>query len=348
LANRYLKTLAVICIFLIVFVSTSTVTAKTIDIDGDFSDWNGITPIITDPEDYTWNGLDVKEVYMTHDDDYLYVRIDFYGAFSADMGTYNVYLDTDRDSGTGSYISDIGVEVQFGVYSGSGYGYYTLTGASFSVDFASSGPVLEIRVALSDLGSPSSFDSVVMCYPSDAGVPLNTYVIGSNPQAVSVDGYVTGDWTGSSFFTDTSGDAVSDSFDLTDCWIGDDGTNLYFRMDTLGAIDLDANGDVWLYYDTSSVRVPFANYAKGDVIEGWISLTDLSSPSEVWPMFYMMSWVSDVAPDSGHATYNLAVSVGGLGFVIDSSGLLSRYLGISAAFILCIAFAVVFSKKLKH
>ena len=127
MANRYLKTLAVICIFLIVFVSTSTVTAKTIDIDGDFSDWNGITPIITDPEDYTWNGLDVKEVYMTHDDDYLYVRIDFYGAFSADMGTYNVYLDTDRDSGTGSYISDIGVEVQFGVYSGSGYGYYTLT-----------------------------------------------------------------------------------------------------------------------------------------------------------------------------------------------------------------------------
>jgi len=284
---------------------------------------------------------------MTDDGDYLYVRIDFWGTFSANIGTYSAYLDTDQDPTTGSPVSDIGVEVQFGVYSGSGYGYFTLTGSSFSVDFASSGSVLEFRAAFSDLGNPSSFDFVVMCYPTDGGQPLATYVIGSNPQTITVDGAGI-DWTVSSFFTDDSGDAVSDGFDLTVCWIANDGTNMYFRLDTFGAIDPNAVGDIWLYYDTSTIRVPLTNYVTGTVIESWIPLTDLGSPppSEVYPMFYVMGWIFENAPDSGHATY--AVPVGGTVFVIDSSVLMGRYLGLGAASILCVAITVMLFKKFKH
>ena len=348
LSNRHLKVLLLICISLIVLVSTPMATAKTIVVDGDPSDWTGISPIITDPDDYTWDGLDVKDVYMTHDADYLYVRIDFYGTFSADVGASSAYLDTDQDPSTGSPVSDIGVEVQFGVYGAYGYGYFPLTGSSFSVDFASSGSVLEFRAAFSDLGNPSSFDFLVMCYPLDNAEPMVTYVIGSNTQTITVDGNGV-DWSGSSFFTDASGDAVSDGFDLTGCWIGDDGTNMYFRLDTLGAIDPNAGGNIWIYYNgyTNEVRVPFTNYVTGTVIESWIPLTDLGSPLpiDVYPSFYIMGTVYETVPDSGHATY--AISVGGLGFVIDSSGLLGRYLVLGAASIICIAFAVMFFKKLK-
>ena len=344
MSNRYLKALSILCISLIVLVSTPMATAKTINVDGDPSDWDGISPIITDPDDYTWDELDVKEVYITHDADYLYVRIDFYGTYSANAGACSAYLDTDLNPGTGSPVGDIGVEVQFGVWGGSGYGYFTLTGSSFSVSFASSGSVLEFRAALSDLGNPSSFDVVVMCYPNDGGMPTASYVIGSNPQTITVDGDG-GDWIGSSFFTDASGDAVSDGLDLTECWVGDDGANLYFRLDTFGIIDPSAMGDIWLSYGTSFPRVPLTNYVTVTVIEGWIPLTDLGSPPEVYPMVYVMAWIFDTAPDSGHATY--AISVGGFGYTIDSSGSLDRYLGLSAASILCVAFAVVFYKKFK-
>jgi len=304
LFNRNLKIILIFCIFSIVLGSTPMATAKTITVDGDTSDWTGISPIITDPNDYTWDGLDVKEVYMTHDADYLYVRIDFYGIFSANAGVYSAYLDTDLNPGTGSPVSDIGVEVQFGVYSGSGYGYFPLTGSSFSVSFASSGSVLEFRAAFSDLGNPSSFDFVVMCYPNDGGTPTASYVIGSNPQTITVDGDG-GDWTGSSFFTDASGDAVSDGLDLTESWVGDDGANLYFRLDTLGIINPSATGDIWLSYDTSFPRVPFTNYVTATVIEGWIPLADLGNPppSEVFPMVYVMALIFENAPDTGHETY---------------------------------------------
>jgi len=349
LSNRYLKVLLLLYISLIVLVSTPTATAKTIIVDGDPSDWLGISPIITDPDDYTWDELDVKEVYMTDDGNYLYVRIDFYGTFSSDVGATSAYLDTDQDPSTGIFVSGIGVEVQFGVYGGWGYGYFPLTGSSFSVDSASSGSVLEFRAAFSDLGNPFSFDVVVMCYPNDNAEPMFNYVIGSNPQAITVDG-AGGDWIGSSFFTDASGDAVSDGFDLTDCWIGDDGTNMYFRLDTLGAIDPNAGGNIWIYYDgyDNEVRVPFTNYVTGTVIESWIPLTDLGSPlpSDVYPSFYIMGTVYEYAPDSGHATYS--IPVGGTVFVIDSSVLLGRYLGLGAASILCVALAVMFFKKLKH
>ena len=342
MANRYLKVIAIIFASLTALISMPIVTAKTIT-----TKRARLLPIIKDPKDYTWDGLDVKEVYITHDADYLYVRIDFYGQFSANSGAYNIYLDIDRDSGTGSPVGDIGADVQFGVYGGSSHGYFPSTGSSFIVDFASTTSYLEMRTSLSDLGSPSSFDVVVTCYPCDGGTPMDRYVIGSNLQTINVDGD-DGDWTGSSFFTDASGDGVSEDFDLNECWIGDDGVNLYFRMDVYGAIHPKTQGDIWLYSDTSFVRVPFANYERDILIEGWLPLTDLGSPppDEVWPMFYMVGWMFENVPDSGHIIYDPAVSVRCVGFVNYSSVLLIRYLGFSAASIICVVVAMIFITRI--
>jgi len=50
----------------------------TITVDGSPSDWQSIQPIITDPEgDNTCgSGSDIKTIFLTYDDQYLYWRMD--------------------------------------------------------------------------------------------------------------------------------------------------------------------------------------------------------------------------------------------------------------------------------
>ena len=100
-----------------------------IAIDGDMSDWTSLTKFdvtpnmeegLLDSVDSDWDGimdgiinpaLDIKDVYVTHDDDYLYVRVDINedGTFTdlesmVDAGykaPIQLYFDTDLDSATG-------------------------------------------------------------------------------------------------------------------------------------------------------------------------------------------------------------------------------------------------------
>ncbi len=115
--------------FLTVFILVSLGSAQNITIDGDMSDWDASMQIdippnevegIGDSIDVDWDGtldgvinpaLDVKDLYVTHDDDYLYVRIDINedGTFSdllslVDGGyqaSIELFLDTDCDTSTG-------------------------------------------------------------------------------------------------------------------------------------------------------------------------------------------------------------------------------------------------------
>jgi len=103
--------------------------AQTITIDGDMSDWDASMQIdvapnevegIGDSVDTNYDGvmdgvinpaLDFKDMYITHDDDYLYVRIDINedGTFSdllnlvdGDMqAALELFIDTDVDTATG-------------------------------------------------------------------------------------------------------------------------------------------------------------------------------------------------------------------------------------------------------
>jgi len=55
-----------------------------------------------------------------------------------------------------------------------------------------------------------------LCSPYDSGYATSLYTVGSNDQAITVDGDPT-DWMGSPFFMDFVGDAVDPSLDLQGC-----------------------------------------------------------------------------------------------------------------------------------
>jgi hypothetical protein len=72
---------------------------RTINVDRDTTDWDGIPPLVTDPEGDT--GLDpedIKAVYTAHDDDYLYFWMEIYPyvIIGSNMHQFNYvfFLDT--------------------------------------------------------------------------------------------------------------------------------------------------------------------------------------------------------------------------------------------------------------
>jgi hypothetical protein len=54
---------------------------KTITIDGDSNDWQGIEPLITDSagDVITYSGIDITRIYLAQDNNYLYVKLDLVG-----------------------------------------------------------------------------------------------------------------------------------------------------------------------------------------------------------------------------------------------------------------------------
>lgn len=249
----------------IIFLYPSTVEARNIIVDGDPSDWAGISPIVTDPNDMPYDDVDLSGVYVANDEDYLYIRMDVYGNISGTGGAYQVMIDVDRN-GTWDF--------QFGVVSGWGYGYKMPTYESLLLNFSYSGSIVEMNVSLSDLGFPKAMDLTFLCSPYDSGYATSSYTVGSNSQTITVDGNPT-DWTGSPFFTDDVEDAVASGLDFQGCWVGDNGTNLFVMMNTSGTLDPDADGQLFI-----------GNYwfldIKDTVIEFSTPLADIGSPSSVY------------------------------------------------------------------
>jgi hypothetical protein len=65
-------------------INTVVIPFRTITIDGDDSDWAGILPVVVDPADdehpdySSVSGTDLQNVYIAHDDTYLYFRMTFH------------------------------------------------------------------------------------------------------------------------------------------------------------------------------------------------------------------------------------------------------------------------------
>ncbi len=84
----------------------------TILIDGDFGDWTGIDPLATESQD-TPEGLEFKDIYVASDDQYLYVRFNFY----AEIGQlpvdhyFHIFADADNDIATGMGQAGLGSEL---------------------------------------------------------------------------------------------------------------------------------------------------------------------------------------------------------------------------------------------
>ncbi len=118
-----------VTLFFMMLLLASFGLAQTITIDGDMSDWTADMQIdvapnevegIQDSIDVDWDGtkdgvinpaLDIKDMYVTHDDDYLYIRLDINedGTFTdllalVDGGmqaSNELFIDTDCDTATG-------------------------------------------------------------------------------------------------------------------------------------------------------------------------------------------------------------------------------------------------------
>ncbi len=86
-----------------------------ITIDGDMSDWTpgmqvDIQPNpVEEPDDFSAPELDIKDLYVSNDAEYLYIRLDINDNAIFDdlqenygmMSTHEIFLDTDLDAGTG-------------------------------------------------------------------------------------------------------------------------------------------------------------------------------------------------------------------------------------------------------
>src|SRR6266850_8315214 len=73
---------------------------KHITIDGSFEDWAGVPPAIVDPPDAT-AATDIKNVYVAHDAQYIYVRFTLYSPGDPFTAHNNIFVDADGNAGSG-------------------------------------------------------------------------------------------------------------------------------------------------------------------------------------------------------------------------------------------------------
>ncbi|HTI70890.1 MAG TPA: Ig-like domain-containing protein [Candidatus Limnocylindria bacterium] len=91
---------------------------STIIIDGSFDDWASVPLAFTDAQDST-DSLDYKDVYVTSDEHYIYIRVTTYAP--GDLLDYhnNLFVDADNDPTTG--YSFAGIRTEMLIQSGAGY-----------------------------------------------------------------------------------------------------------------------------------------------------------------------------------------------------------------------------------
>lgn len=108
-----MKELIVITVLL--FLQFSIVGQKTIYIDGEFEDWNNITPVFVDNTgDGQNNGIDIKRVWAYNDDLYIYFRFELTKEINLqENNDLAIYLDYDNNLNSGFKINGIGAEIRF-------------------------------------------------------------------------------------------------------------------------------------------------------------------------------------------------------------------------------------------
>src|SRR5439155_1072665 len=98
--------------------NTRTTFKSSIVIDGSFDDWAGVPLAFSDPQDST-ESLDYKDVYITNDDDFIYLRVTLWAPGDFSDFHNNLFIDADNDVATGYAVSGIGSDLL--MQSGGGY-----------------------------------------------------------------------------------------------------------------------------------------------------------------------------------------------------------------------------------
>jgi hypothetical protein len=102
---------------------TSVAFTRGINIDGDFSDWDGLAPLYTSDTIGTPGGADFQAIYAFNDANNYYFRVTLWQDIPAADGQFplyaNIYYDTDNDANTGHLPGSVGAELL--TQSGLGY-----------------------------------------------------------------------------------------------------------------------------------------------------------------------------------------------------------------------------------
>lgn len=258
-----------------------------ITLDGDLSDWSGMSSFGADGGDVAGanNPLDWVEAWMADSADALYLAYRTQQPIdTANFWVYQLYLDTDESSTTGYQNGALGADYML---EGVSLWRYTGDGFSWSWEFVGvaessvNGNVAEIQIQHSWLGDAARMGlmfrgdngalggDTVDTYPNGvydatASVRYFTYERGStggntggnseisNPgAAISLDGDL-GDWAGLAAFNSDPQDmsGANNPIDWQQNQMAHDATSLYFAYDMAQPIDTAGFWGYQMYLDT--------------------------------------------------------------------------------------------------
>lgn len=92
---------------------------STILIDGEFADWTAVPIAFSDVQESPAAGTDFKDVWITNDTDYVYIRFTLHTEGNPNTWLNNLFLDTDNAPATGYPVRGVGSELL--IQQGAGY-----------------------------------------------------------------------------------------------------------------------------------------------------------------------------------------------------------------------------------
>jgi hypothetical protein len=258
------------------------------NIDGNLSDWAGLTSFGVDGDDINAAGAQVDwlEGWMAHDDQHLYLAYENDGPINtATWWPWAVYLDTDTNTGTGFKINNaMGADYLFDGWS---IYRYTGTGTNWSWAYVASnnqstaqGNFAEAAIVRSDIGNPSKVHAffvgdnntfgaqVVDTYPNGWD-SFHAYSLGASAPQPSVFSNsftptldsILNDWASVQSFGDDGADisVAGAQADWRSAWMAHDNNNLYLAYENNGVLNNNLRWAWQVFIDTdANVSTGFA------------------------------------------------------------------------------------------
>ena len=255
---------------------------KSINIDGDLSDWDELDSFGIDGNDISLTGsrADILEAWMAHDASTFYIAYRNDGEIDqSTWWAWQTYLDTDKNADTGFKVgNDVGASY---IVQGNGLYRYIGSGSDWAweyvttVNYNVNGDIVELGLDRSAIGSPSSLKANMLArngiftgdysaagldsYPnvgsgnfsykfSDVADPTDTTFSNRiNDFSLDIDGDLF-DWEGVTSFGRDDDDIAAATFqaDWLETWGAHDNNNLYFAYENDG--DISATSWPWQIY----------------------------------------------------------------------------------------------------
>ena len=261
---------------------TNPISSSRLTIDGNLSDWAGLTSFGLDGDDISTANAQVDwlEGWMAHDDQNLYLAYENDGPINtATWWPWAVYLDTDTNTGTGFKINNaMGADYLFDGWS---IYRYTGTGSNWSWAYVASniqstaqGNFAEAAIPRNAIGSPSKVHAffvgdnttfvgtqVVDVYPNSWD-EFHAYNLSTAAPATSVFSNtftptldsVLNDWASVQSFGDDGADitVAGAQADWRTAWMAHDSNNIYLAYENEGTINNSLRWAWQVFLDTDA------------------------------------------------------------------------------------------------